>query len=177
MEQTHYKTNINRLPIGTKFYCVNGAWHGVIVKEVGMKYVKAYDSYGTLQNVTSVTKEKGQRCKIDIRIDYLPKQVRPLPYKENVLYDVLDVLELPIGTVLQAEDTEWQGEVEIIKHNGDKVAWFKKYGKENENKTGCITQFPMYVMRNVTIQKLGEDLLRLEQVGERKEEVERGMCY
>lgn len=178
MGQTHYKVNINRLPIGTKFYCVNGAWDGVIVKEVGVKYLKVYDTYGTLQNLVKMTKEKGQNCKIDIRIDYLPKQVRQLPYKEDVLYESLDVAELPIGTVMQVDSEYFQGEAEVVEHNDDKAVWCKKTGeKEQDLKNWKVFQSIVCVMQNVTIQKLGDDLLRLEQVGTRKEETERGMCY
>ncbi|PGR83590.1 hypothetical protein [Bacillus cereus] len=178
MSQMHVKVNINRLPIGTRFSCTNGGWEGEIVKEVGTKYVKAYDIQGVLQNVTPLTQEKGQRCKIDIRVRYLPKAVKPLPYKEGITYDSLDVLELPIGTVLFGEVDGWFGEVEIVERYRNKLAWLKKEGNTDRDNADVIGFFPTYEMFQVTIQALGEDLLLAEPVGERTlDETEAGMCY
>lgn len=178
MSLTHVKVNINRLPIGTRFSCTNGGWEGEIVKEVGTKYVKSYDIQGVLQNVTALTQEKGQRCKIDIQVKYLPKAVKPLPYKEGITYESLDVLELPIGTVLLGEVDGWFGEVEIVKQHGNKLVWCKEDGNTDRDKADVTGFFSMYVMFQVTIQTLGDDRLLAEPVGERAlEEREVGMCY
>lgn len=38
-------TNLYSLPLGTKFFIVNGAWYGIIVEIGGKKHVECYDNY------------------------------------------------------------------------------------------------------------------------------------
>lgn len=154
MSKTYYNFNIARLPVGTTFYVVNGAWKGEVIRKDGVKHLVVS---GDIDNSRILTGERGKRCRLTIRIEYLPGMVEPLPFAEGETYTDLDVMELPVGTTMYAENRGWNGEIVVsegraclcVKTTGD----FKKDGS-----LGNVGGFDSFVVDKVTVRTLGKDI-------------------
>lgn len=154
MSKTYYSFNLARLPAGTTFYVVNGAWNDEVILKDGVKHLVIA---GDLDNPRMLTDERGKRCKVDIRIEYLSGRVEPLPFDEGATYTDLDVMELPVGTTFYVENGDWYGEI-VVSH-GHMCLWEKETGDiDIDMKSGKVIGHNSYVIDKVTVNTLGEDI-------------------
>ncbi|MFV1457284.1 hypothetical protein [Bacillus mycoides] len=154
MSKIHYAFNIDRLPVGTKFHVINGAWVGEIVLIDGVKHLGIA---GDTDNPSKITSERGKRSKLDIEIEYLPSRVEPLPFVEGETYTECDVMDFPVGTTFYEDNRGWYGEIVVT--CGRACLWVKETGDfKKDSLLGNIVAFDSYVVDKVTVHTLGEDI-------------------